>query len=200
MSTEEFDDYAARLYEVLDTTGTAFSKLTDIETQAFYNLTAKIKLAEDGFSALQATSKDTWKILNKQTKVSTSEYSKTLSAMKSNMSKIFGVDLKKLTNKFVEDHLDELHKMATGTEKEAIAAQDAIQDDLVAAFMETEGLDATVTINVDGVPTAINILDLFQNQLDQWDGEDIGFTITPNIAPALDSMNSLIQAGTMAST
>lgn len=200
MSTEEFDDYAARLYEVLDTTGTAFSELTDIETQAFYNLTAKIKLAEDGFSALQATSKDTWKILNKQTKVSTSEYSKTLSAMKSNMSKIFGVDLKKLTNKFVEDHLDELHKMATGTEKEAIAAQDAIQDDLVAAFMETEGLDATVTINVDGVPTAINILDLFQNQLDQWDGKDIGFTITPDMTPAIDSMNSLIQAGTMAST
>lgn len=197
MSAEEFDDYTARLYEILDTTGKAFSALDETETQAFYNLTAKIKLAEDGFSALQATSKDTWKILNKQTKVSTSEYSKTLSAMKSNMSKIFGVDLKKLTNKFVEDHLDELHKMATGTEKEAIAAQDAIQDDLVAAFMETEGLDATVTINVDGVPTAIDILGLFQNQLDQWDGEDIGFTITPNIAPALNSMQSLVDAGTM---
>lgn len=200
MSAEEFDDYTARLYEILDTTGKAFSALDETETQAFYNLTTKIKLAEDGFSALQATSKDTWKILNKQTKVSTSEYSKTLSAMKSNMSKIFGVDLKKLTNKFVEDHLDELHKMATGTEKEAIAAQDAIQDDLVAAFMETEGLDATVTINVDGVPTAINILDLFQNQLDQWDGKDIGFTITPDMTPAIDSMNSLIQTGTMAAT
>lgn len=68
MSAEEFDDYTARLYEILDTTGKAFSALDETETQAFYNLTTKIKLAEDGFSALQATSKDTWKILNKQTK------------------------------------------------------------------------------------------------------------------------------------
>ena len=85
------------------------------------------------------------------------------------MSKLFNTDMKHITADFVEDHLDELEKMATGTEEEAAAAQEAIQDDLIAAVMEADGLEATTLINAE-TGEAENALTYLQTKLDQWDG------------------------------
>jgi hypothetical protein len=38
------------------------------------------------------------------------------------MAKIFNTDISKISNKFVEDHLEQMEKMAEGTEEEAMAA------------------------------------------------------------------------------
>ena len=77
------------------------------------------------------------------------------------MSKIFNTDITKISNKFVEDHLKQMEKMSTGTKEEAMAAQDAIENDLVAELLKADGIESTVKINLDGVEKTINILDMF---------------------------------------
>jgi len=127
----------------------------------------------------------------------TSEYISQLSSMKKSMSKLFNTDMSRITDKFVEDHLDQLDKMANGTKEEAMAAQDAIENDLVASILAADGISATATVKVDGKDQVINILDTLQNQLDQYDGEDVGFTITADTSPAISNMQSLLDAGVM---
>jgi len=65
------------------------------------------------------------------------------------MSKLFNTDMKHITKDFVEDHLDELEKMANGTEEEALRAQDAIEDDLLAEIAKADGWEQTVVINAE---------------------------------------------------
>ena len=73
------------------------------------------------------------------------------------MSKIFNTDITKISNKFVEDHLKQMEKMSNGTKEEAMAAQDAIENDLVAELLKADGIESTIKINLDGVEKTINI-------------------------------------------
>lgn len=196
MSKQEFQDFTENLYKASGAVKD-FNSLSPELKQEMYEIAKKTKNAEDGFSDLQKTSKDTWKILKKEVKSSASEYSSALTGMKQNMSKIFNTDITKISNKFVEDHLKQMEKMSNGTKEEAMAAQDAIENDLIAELLKADGIEPTVKINLDGVEKTINILDMFQNQFDQWDGQEVGFTVNADTAPAINNMNDLLAAGTM---
>lgn len=196
MSKQEFIDFTQSLYNASGATED-FNNLTPELQQAMYEIARKTKNAENGFESLQKTSKETWKILKKETTSSIGEYSKALTGMKQNMAKIFNTDISKISNKFVEDHLEQMEKMAEGTEEEAMAAQDAIENDLVAELLKADGIKSTVTIKIDGVEQTIDILDMFQDQFDQWDGQEVGFTVDADTAPAINNMNDLLNAGTM---
>lgn len=196
MSKQEFTDFAESLY---DASGAIedFNSLAPELKREILDMARKTKNAENGFENLQATSKETWKVLKKETKSSIGEYSKALTGMKENMAKIFNTDITKISNKFVEDHLAQMEKMTNGTEEEAMAAQDAIENDLVAELLKADGIEPTVTIKINDVEQTINILDMFQNQFDQWDGQEVGFTVDADTAPAINNMNDLLNAGTM---
>jgi hypothetical protein len=116
------------------------------------------------------------------------------------MSKAFNTDMKYISSKFVEDHLEEMEKMANGTEEEAIAAQDAIQDDLVAEIMRIDGTSATTIINAE-TGEAESALTYFQTALDEWDGKEVGFTLNADTAGAeanvIASLNSILSSGQM---
>lgn len=196
MSKQEFIDFTQSLYNASGAVED-FNNLTPELQQAMYEIARKTKNAENGFESLQKTSKETWKILKKETTSSIGEYSKALTGMKQNMAKIFNTDISKISNKFVEDHLEQMEKMAEGTEEEAMAAQDAIENDLIAELLKADGIESTVTIKIDGVEQTIDILAMFQDQFDQWDGQEVGFTVDADTAPAINNMNDLLNAGTM---
>lgn len=196
MSKQEFIDFTQSLYNASGATKD-FNNLTPELQQAMYEIARKTKNAENGFESLQKTSKETWKILKKEATSSIGEYSKALTGMKQNIAKIFNTDISKISNKFVENHLEQMEKMAEGTEEEAMAAQDAIENDLVAELLKADGIEPTVTIKINGVEQAVDILDMFQNQFDQWDGQEVGFTVDADTAPAINNMNDLLNAGTM---
>jgi len=151
-------------------------------------LTRAVANAENGFEELQKVSKETWKDLKDESKKGTLDYIKNIQSLKKSMSKLFNTDMTRITDDFVERHLDDMEKMANGTEEEAKAAQDAIEDDLVAELLKADKIEATAKVNIDGEEHVINILDTLQNQLDQYDGEDVGFTITADTSPAISNM------------
>lgn len=199
MTADEFKTYA----EVLNTTTNGqqmFNTKTAEGREALYNYASAVAKSEKGFEELQAITKDTWKELNDESKKGSRNWTKNIAGLRSTMSKLFNTDMKHITAKFVEDHLDELEKMATGTEEEAAAAQEAIQDDLVAAVMQADGLEATTIINAE-TGEAENALTYFQTALDQWDGKEVGFTINADTAGAeanvIATMQNILDAGTM---
>jgi len=156
LTTEEFEDLKQ---ELADTTGVKMSEAELIE------LTAKIANVQSGYEDLGKVSSDTWKTLTNGTKKGTSEYRTALGNMKKTMSKVFNTDMRNITDKFVEDHIDEMEKMANGTEKEALAARDAIEDDLVAELAAADGKSATMLINAE-TGEAENAIAYMQTALD----------------------------------
>lgn len=196
MTTNEFQAYAEHLNSMIDAQH-RFDTATEEGKKALYDYAKAVAKAADGFEDLQSITEDTWKTLKDGSKKGSKEWIKGIESLRKTTSKVFGTDMKYITGTFVENHLDELEKMANGTEEEALRAQDAIQDDLVAEILKMEGIEATATVNIDGEQQVINVLDTLQTQFDEWDGKDIGFTITPDIEPALASMGQLLASGTM---
>jgi hypothetical protein len=81
MSKQEFIDFTQSLYNASGAVED-FNNLTPELQQAMYEIARKTKNAENGFESLQKTSKETWKILKKETTSSIGEYSKALTGMK----------------------------------------------------------------------------------------------------------------------
>lgn len=199
IASDEYNSLAQYLYEAAEGTGELKKQNADIQKQ-YNDLTFKVSNAEKGFEDLQKNSKDVWTFMKKDSNKGTTEYLKNITSMKSSMAKIFNTDISKITNKFVSDHLDQLHKMATGTQKEAIAAQDAIEDDLVKYLADQDSWDKEINISVNGEKYN-NTISLFQDFMDQWDNKEIGFTLTADTdqasANVLDTLNTLARTGVM---
>ena len=195
MASDEYNSLAQRLYEVAGGTGELKKQNADIQKQ-YNNLAFKVSNAAKGFADLQKNSKDVWAFMKKDSNKGTIEYLKNITSMKSSMAKIFNTDISKITDKFVSNHLDQLHKMATGTQKEALEAQDAIEDDLVKALAEQDKIDITAKVKIDGIEQSETLLEAFQSSLDKYDDQEIGTTITINDEPALASLSAFAaQAG-----
>ena len=195
MASDEYNSLAQHLYEVAGGTGELKKQNADVQKQ-YNDLAFKVGNAAKGFEDLQKNSKDVWTFMKKDSNKGTTEYLKNITSMKSSMAKIFNTDISKITDDFVSNHLDQLHKMATGTQKEAIAVQDAIEDDLVKALAEQDNIDITAKVKIDGVEQSETLLEAFQNSLDKYDDQEIGTTITINDEPALASLSAFAaQAG-----
>ena len=195
MASDEYNSLAQHLYEVAGGTGELKKQNVDIQKQ-YNNLAFKVSNAAKGFADLQKNSKDVWAFMKKDSNKGTTEYLKNITSMKSSMAKIFNTDISKITDKFVSNHLDQLHKMATGTQKEALEAQDAIEDDLVKALAEQDKIDITAKVKIAGIEQSETLLEAFQSSLDKYDDQEIGTTITINDEPALASLSAFAaQAG-----
>ena len=197
LSEVEFDTFAQKLYEtnkISETTGKSFEEM---KTE-MYEFTYKVINAAEGLENLKNTSSKTWKILKGDIKSTDREYASALGTLRQNMAKIFNIDVEKITPEFAKKFVDEMHTMATGTEEEAAAAKDAIEDALVEKLLELDGIaeDTSVTINVNGQERAMSLLTILQDEFDAL--EEAG-TISVGIdtSPALQALQQLVNAGTL---
>jgi hypothetical protein len=101
---------------------TEYSKLSEEEKQNLYNAAYAAGRMSSAFEDLQDVSSDTWNLLKKESKKGSKEWISALASMKTIMAGLFNTDISKLSNEFVENHLDQMNKMANGTRKEAAAA------------------------------------------------------------------------------
>ena len=174
---------------------------TDQGKAELAELAYMVARTKQGYEDLSKVSKDSWKTLTKASKKGTSDYRKELANMRQIMSKMFNTDMINISSQFVEDHLDEMQKMAEGTEQEALKARDTIEDDLVAEVLKAQGKsNIEIQINAE-TDSAQNAIEYFQTALDQWDNKEYGFTLTADTSAAsaqvIDALNSMLSAGTM---
>ena len=196
MSVSDLQTYTDTLTEALGIQD-QFNTSTEEGINEMLEFGSKVARSADGFKELQSVTEDTWKTLKDGSKKGTDAWNKSMDDLRKTTAKLFNSDLKDITADFVEDHLDELEKMANGTEEEAMAAQDAIENDLVASLEVADELEAYPTVDVETGEASNALLDL-QNQLDQWDAEEVGFTITANEAPVLGALNSIMATAALA--
>lgn len=196
---------------VLEENQHAWEDLTYAQKQSLAEIAAQNYKLQSGMEELRDVTKDTWTTLKDASQKGTTEYKKAINSMKNIMSKVFNTDMDKILEydaDFVEEHLDEMEKMATGTEEEVRAAEEVIQDDLVATFIEAEAQinDAlkeplTVQIDADGPAAEFNNLtSFFQNAFDQWD-DMAEVTIEADTGPAetsvIAAMQTILDSGLM---
>lgn len=165
-------------------------------TESLYGLASATIRAEKAVEELKSSGEDLIKTLRQADKTST-QYASALTKMKQNMAKLFNTKEAFISDKFVEANLDNMEKIATGTEEEAKAAADAISKALALEILgEKANLQVNIDVNSDGVVNGLdNVGNMLSSFADQYANTPIGVTIDD--APAIDALNNLMWSGQM---
>lgn len=181
MSVDDFKEYTQLIKEQRQDL-----KLTDKE---YETLAFKAAKAQKGIASLAKVSKDTWKTLKNDAKKGTSEYASGMEQLKKGLSDALLVDESKISNKFIEEHFDEIEALANGTEKEAKKAMTKLQQDF-----------AIETINAEDFK--IENKEAFAQQLRDFveansDQDPITFSVSVDDSDFVGTLQTMLASGQM---
>lgn len=189
-SREELIKYGEVLNRVSGDQRT-FEQLTRAEQEQLFETARQAKLAAEGQEELNESQKKNIDILKKGDKTTT-EYIDALTSLTSSVKKQFG-DSEKVTEDFVEKHLDLVEEMAKGSREAAEEFEKQL-------LMEDLGDDYTMPINFDvnsdGAIDQLDTLGDFLNSFgDEFANKPIGFTIEADDSAAIQALNELLASG-----
>jgi hypothetical protein len=122
MTVDEFEALKKSIEDADDSMTLAEKDINEV-ARATAKASKGLKELKDDFDENAKTLKNADKHSN--------EYIKAMSKMRKQLSDIFDTDEKFITDEFVEENLENMEKMANGTEEEAKVAAEAISDNLV---------------------------------------------------------------------
>lgn len=193
MTSGELSDYLDRLNMVNGSTE-KFSELEEDAQDRLLHLARLARSAEKGFENLSDTWSDNYKSLTTLNKGS-NQYSKALTEVTKDVKKMFG-NSSAVTERFVEDHLDEIGKMVDGDKKAAQDIETALIDNLLGD--KNKNIVVDVDVNGDGAKTELdNLGGLLSTFGDDYANQEIGFELTANDEPALAALNNVLASGKM---
>ena len=193
MTRDELVRYAKALYEVNGGTKD-FNKLSSAEQQELYNTARLAKLAAEGWDEIKNSQKENIKLIQKGDKTNT-KYMDSLTSLTKSVKKAFG-DSSKVTEKFVEDHIDDIQKMAKGDVK----AAERIESALLFEELGEEQFNRQINfdVNSDGIKNELDTMGALLSSFgDEWRDKPIGFEATLDNTPALAGLNELLASGAM---
>ena len=169
MTTEEFDDYAKSLYENAET-GKEWVDLTEEEKREAREFAVQAGRISNAWVDLTENQENNIKTLKKGQK-GTTEYRKALGSLQRDIKTIFG-DAEEVTSDFVEEHLDDIEKMAKGDEEAAQRVEKALVEDIM-------GKDYNIEFKIGDVSQPLG--DVIRQFDDTWAHLENGAIITPEI-------------------
>lgn len=169
MTTEEFDDYAKSLYENAET-GKEWVDLTEEEKREAREFAVQAGRISDAWVDLTENQENNIKTLKKGEK-GTTAYRKALGSLQRDIKTIFG-DAEEVTSDFVEEHLDDIEKMAKGDEEAAQRVEKALVEDIM-------GKDYNIEFKIGDVSQPLG--DVIRQFDDTWAHLENGAIITPEI-------------------
>lgn len=193
MTRDELVRYAKALYEVNGGTKD-FNELSSAEQQELYNTARLAKLAAEGWDEIKNSQKENIKLIQKGDKTNT-KYMDSLTSLTKSVKKAFG-DSSKVTEKFVEDHIDDIQKMAKGD----IEAAERIESALLFEELGEEQFNRQINfdVNSDGVKNELDTMGALLSSFgDEWRDKPIGFEATLDNTPALAGLQELLDSGYM---
>ena len=206
MTTEEFDDYSRALYEnggvrneqgeLIDANGEKMKEwidLTEDEKRAMRDFAVQAGRISNAWVNLTESQEDNIKTLKKGQK-GTTAYRKALGSLQKDIKTIFG-DAEEVTSDFVEQHLDDIEKMAEGDEEAAERVEKALLQKMLG---DDYNMQVNIDVNSDGVVNELdNLGTLLNNFGDNYADKEIGFVVTADQDPALQALNELGMAGAL---
>lgn len=169
MTTEEFDDYAKSLYENAET-GKEWVDLTEDEKREAREFALQAGRISNAWVNLTENQENNIKTLKKGEK-GTTAYRKALGSLQRDIKTIFG-DAEEVTSDFVEEHLDDIEKMAKGDEEAAQRVEKALVEDIM-------GKDYNIEFKIGDVSQPLG--DVIRQFDDTWAHLENGAIITPEI-------------------
>lgn len=169
MTTEEFDDYAKALYENAET-GKEWVDLTEEEKREAREFAVQAGRISNAWVDLTENQENNIKTLKKGEK-GTIAYRKALGSLQRDIKTIFG-DAEEVTSDFVEEHLDDIEKMAKGDEEAAQRVEKALVEDIM-------GKNYNIDFKIGDVSQPLG--DVIRQFDDTWAHLENGAIITPEI-------------------
>ena len=189
MSTEEFDSYMQALNETIPLQD-QFNTSTATGRAELRNYAHTMEIADQGWKELTESQEENFETLKTAPKGS-SAYAKSLTSLTKTMKKVFNGS-SKITEKFVEDHLDDIEKMAEGDEEALERVQDAF---IEMTLGDKYNIDLEVDIDADGATDSLG--KVIDNYNDMFADAQEGAVITPEVdnTGATQALLDLINAG-----
>lgn len=156
MDTKELSEYAKHL-SVVSKDAKELSNNLKYDADASVVVAQSVMRMNRGVESLSDNFKDWNDIMKKSTK-SSKEYSDAINKMRSSVADVLDVEEDAVSNDFLEKHLDDIKKAATGNEKAIDALRDAYADDLLLNIGVNNELDNATQKDLQGR------LDKLQNQ------------------------------------
>lgn len=163
---EEIKDYTKQLMVMADQDEKLADSLEE-DAKAASHVAEYIMLMNDGIEDLAKNWDDWTDILNKSSETS-EKYAKAMGGIRKALSKVIGVEEAAISNKFIEDHLDEIKKAANGDAEAIDNLRATLVDDMIADIIVHNGLDDATTQS---------IMDNYATLKEQMKGIDIGMTV-----------------------
>ena len=163
---EEIKDYTKQLMAMADQDEKLADSLEE-DAEAASHVAEYIMLMNDGIEDLAKNWDDWTDVLKKSSKTS-EEYATAMGGIREALSKVIGVEEAAISNKFIEDHLDEIKKAANGDAEAIDNLRATLVDDMIADIIVHNGLDDATTQN---------IMDNYATLKEQMKGIDIGMTV-----------------------
>lgn len=196
---DEFQNYAQMLYEASGAQGQLQQQTNEIQNQ-YMQLAENLISIEQAWTDLTESQSSNIETL-KQGRKGTGDYTKALNSLTKTVKKVFG-GAEKVTEKFVESHLEDIEKMAKGDEEALERVEDALISDILG---QDYNIKVKVDLDKDGIDDAVgDVIDSF-NDLEVTLGgvtqklSEIqeGSLITPQIdtSGATQSLLNLVAAG-----
>lgn len=182
---EEIKDYTKQLMAMADQDEKLADSLEE-DAEAASHVAEYIMLMNDGIEDLAKNWDDWTDVLKKSSKTS-EEYATAMGGIREALSKVIGVEEAAISNKFIEDHLDEIKKAANGDAEAIDNLRATLVDDMIADIIVNNGLDDV---------TAQTIMDNYATLKDQLKGIDIGMTVTGD-HEVIQTLQKIIKASGM---
>lgn len=163
---EEIKDYTKQLMAMADQDEKLADSLEE-DAEAASHVAEYIMLMNDGIEDLAKNWDDWTGVLKKSSKTS-EEYATAMGGIREALSKVIGVEEAAISNKFIEDHLDEIKKAANGDAEAIDNLRATLVDDMIADIIVHNGLDDATTQS---------IMDNYATLKEQMKGIDIGMTV-----------------------
>ena len=163
---EEIKDYTKQLMAMADQDEKLADSLEE-NAEAASHVAEYIMLMNDGIEDL-AKNWDDWNDVLKKNSKTSEKYAEAMGGIREALSKVIGVEEAAISNKFIEDHLDEIKKAADGDAEAIDNLRATLVDDMIADIIVHNGLDDATTQS---------IMDNYATLKEQMKGIDIGMTV-----------------------
>ena len=141
---KEMQDYAKNLLEVADESELLEDSLSS-DADAAAEVAKSVTRMNKGIDTLADNFED-WNSILKKSDKSSAEYSKAMSGMKDALSDVLDVESDIIDNDFIEKHLEEIEKAATGDAEAIDALKEALAEDIL---LEVVGVSKFDDVNQD---------------------------------------------------
>ena len=195
MAKDEFQALAQYLYETAGYSGELTDASQDLQN-IYRRLAKEVTEVQNAWDDLTESQAENIQMIKKQEKAN-AKYPAGLKKVTKDVKKIFG-DSEKVTEAFVEEHIDLIEKMVQGDLEAAEELEGELLKDILGDEKFNEPIKVNFDVDHDGVVDQLSTVgELLNNFGDEYADKPVGFTVDVDDSAALAALSDMATNGTL---